>query len=155
MCPSVSLGAVARFTYYAACHPRSDYLPIPRESLERTINYLNNHIGLFQVNDEAYRAYRAYRRHDERVAAALRIVECEGIIVSLNGSGRDLLELPKLLDWPSKADLSLMGVRHDMMPIISAIRWPPDPGTASITGRALRRHNGITLATSFLHLPRI
>jgi len=31
-------------------------------------------------------------------------------------------------------DLTLRGTHHDMMPIISAIRWPPDPGTAPITG---------------------
>jgi hypothetical protein len=87
-------------------------------------------VGVLDVNTDLYRAYRG----DERIEGAKRIVDCAGIIVTFNGNGRDLLELSKLLDRPSKADLNLKGVHHDMMPIISTIRWPPDPGSAPITG---------------------
>ena len=54
--------------------------------------------------------------------------------MSFNGWGRDLLEMSKLLALPSESSLILSGEHHDMMPIISAIRWPPDPGTVPITG---------------------
>lgn len=71
--------------------------------------------------------YRAYRSPEERLEGAKRIVACPSVIVSFNGTGWDLLELSKILDLPSPAHLDLKGVHHDMMPIISRIRWPPDP----------------------------
>jgi hypothetical protein len=88
-------------------------------------------VGVLDINADIYRAFRT---RTERIDGARRIIECAGIIVSFNGSGRDLLELSKLLRLPSDAHLTLKGTHHDMMPIISAIRWPPDPGTAPITG---------------------
>jgi len=91
-------------------------------------------IDIVGVLDVIANIYRAYRTRTERIEGAQRIVECTGIIVSFNGSARDLLELSKLLGRTSVADLPLKGAHHDMMPIISAIRWPPDPGTAPITG---------------------
>jgi hypothetical protein len=87
-------------------------------------------VGVLDVNTDLYRAYRG----NERIEGAKRIVDCAGMIVTFNGNGRDLLELSKLLGRASQADLNLKGVHHDMMPIISTIRWPPDPGTAPITG---------------------
>jgi hypothetical protein len=47
------------------------------------------------------------------------------------------LNSPNLLGLPSVASLSLKNTHHGMMPIISAIRWPPDPETAPITGQNL------------------
>jgi hypothetical protein len=91
-------------------------------------------IGVLDVNTDVYRASRS---RTERVAAARGIVECTGIIVSFNGWGRDLLEMSKLLALPSESSLILSGEHHDMMPIISAVRWPPDPGTAPIAGPSL------------------
>ena len=88
-------------------------------------------VGVLDVNADRYRAYRT---SEERIAGARRIVDCAGTIVSFNGCGRDLLEFSKILGLPFEAHLTLKGIHHDMMPIISAIRWPPDPGTAPITG---------------------
>jgi hypothetical protein len=90
-----------------------------------------NIVGVLDINADVYRAYRT---RNERIEGAKRIVECAGIIVSFNGYGRDLVELSKILSLPAVASLTLKGTHHDMMPIISAIRWPPDPGTAPITG---------------------
>jgi hypothetical protein len=88
-------------------------------------------VGVLDVNADSYRAYRT---RSERIEGARRIVECAGIIISFNGDGCDLVELSKILGLSSRADLTLKGTHHDMMPIVSAIRWPPDPGTAPITG---------------------
>jgi hypothetical protein len=88
-------------------------------------------VGVLNVKNDLYRAYRT---RVERIAGAKRIADCAGIIVSFNGRGRDLLELSKLLSLPSVADMTLKGIHHDMMPIISAIRWPPDPGNSPIAG---------------------
>ena len=90
-----------------------------------------NIVGVLDINADVYRAYRT---RIERIEGAKRIVECAGIIVTFNGNGRDLVELSKILSLPAVASLTLKGTHHDMMPIISAIRWPPDPGTAPITG---------------------
>jgi hypothetical protein len=110
-------------------------------------------IGVLDVSTDVYRASRS---RDARVTAARRIVECAGIIVSFNGRGRDLLELSKLLALPSNSNLILKGEHHDMMPIISAIRWPPDPGTAPITGPSLaetyRHYFGDEIATPPPHM---
>jgi hypothetical protein len=91
-------------------------------------------VGVLDVNAGSYRAYRT---REERIEGAKRVVDCAGTIVSFNGGGRDLLELSKLLGLPSEAHLPLKGIHDDMMPIISAIRWPPDPGTAPIIGPSL------------------
>jgi hypothetical protein len=88
-------------------------------------------VGVLDVGADIY---RAYRKPEERIEGAKRIVDCAGTIVSFNGNGRDFPELSKILGLPSVADLTLKGTHHDMKPIISAIRWPPDPGTAPIVG---------------------
>jgi len=87
-------------------------------------------IGVLDIHADRYRGYRT---PDERIAGARRIVDCAGTIVSFNGCGRDLLEFSKILGLPPEAHLPLKGTHCDMMPITSAIRWPPDPGTAPIT----------------------
>jgi hypothetical protein len=94
--------------------------------------------GIIGVLDVNANRYRAYRTREERVEGAKRVVDCSGTIVSFNGCGTDLPELAKLLGLPSPAALTLKGIHRDMMPIISAIRWPPDPGTAPITGPNLK-----------------
>jgi hypothetical protein len=81
--------------------------------------------------------YRAYRTREERIEGAKRVVDSAGIIVSFNGGGRDLPELSKILGLSSPARLTLKGAHHDMMSIISAIRWPPDSGMAPIVGPSL------------------
>jgi hypothetical protein len=91
-------------------------------------------VGVLDINADMYRAYRT---RSERIEGARRIIGCTGIIVSFNGNGYDLVELSNLLGLPSVANLNLKGTHHDMMPIISAIRWPPDPETAPITGQNL------------------
>jgi len=88
-------------------------------------------VGVLDVNSDSYRAYRTRK---ERIEGARRVVNCAGHILSFNGRTRDLLELSKILELPSEAHLTLQGMHHDMMPIISAIRWPPEPDTAPITG---------------------
>jgi hypothetical protein len=88
-------------------------------------------VGVLDVDADSYRAYRT---GEERTEGAKRLVDCAGTIVSFNGCGRDLYELSIILGLPSQAHLTLKGIHCDMMPIISAIRWPPDPGTAPITG---------------------
>ncbi len=88
-------------------------------------------VGVLDVNVDMYSAYRT---REERIEGAKRIVDCAGTIVSFNGCGRDLFELAKILGLRSQAHLSLKGTHHDMRPIVSAIRWPPDPGTLPILG---------------------
>jgi len=110
-------------------------------------------VGVLDVNADRYRAYRT---REERVEGAKRVVDCAGTIVSFNGRGRDLLELSKILGLASETDLTLRGIHHDMMPIISAIRWPPDPGTAPITGPGLvetyQHYFGMLLLTPPPHI---
>jgi len=55
------------------------------------------------------------------------------------------LNSPNLLGLPSVASLSLKDTHHGMMPITSAVRWPPDLETAPITGQNLVETIGITL----------
>ena|ERR1700727_2887584 len=91
-------------------------------------------VGVLDVGTDIYRTYRT---REKRIEGAKRIVDCAGIIVSFNGDGRDLPELSKILGLSSPAHLTLKGAHHDMMSIISAIRWPPDPGSAPIVGSGL------------------
>jgi hypothetical protein len=65
------------------------------------------------------------------------VIDYAGTIVSFNGDGIDMPELSKILGLPSEAHLMLKGIHRDMMPIISAIRWPPYTGTAPINGPSL------------------
>jgi hypothetical protein len=103
-------------------------------------------VGVLDVNPNVYRAYRS---REERLEGARRIVDCASVIVSFNGTGRDLPELSKKLNLPSPAHLALKGEHHDMMPIISGIRWPPDPGTAPINGPNLTDTYGHYFGNAF------
>lgn len=91
-------------------------------------------IGILDVNSNAYTAYR----YGENMAeGAKRIISSTGTIVSFNGISRDLIEIAKILGFSSVAEMNISGEHNDMMKITSDIRWPPDPGSASIFGPGL------------------
>lgn len=91
-------------------------------------------IGILDVNNNAY---TAYRYGEDMIEGAKRIIATTGTIVSFNGTGRDLIEIAKMLGFSSVAEMNVAGYHDDMMNITSDIRWPPDPGTASILGPGL------------------
>jgi hypothetical protein len=91
-------------------------------------------IGILDVNGNAYTAYRYGK---DMVEGANRIISSAGIIVSFNGNGRDLIEVAKMLGFSSVVEMNVSGEHNDMMKITSDIRWPPDPGSASILGPGL------------------
>lgn len=91
-------------------------------------------IGILNVNSNTYTAYR----YGENMAeGANRIISSTGAIVSFNGIRRDLIEIAKILGFSSVAEMHISGEHNDMMEITSDIRWPPDPGSASILGQGL------------------
>jgi hypothetical protein len=47
-------------------------------------------VGVLDINADIYRPYRT---RGERIEGAKRILDCDGIIVSFNGRGRDIPEL--------------------------------------------------------------
>jgi hypothetical protein len=57
-------------------------------------------VGVLDITTDVYRAYRSRK---ERLEGAKRIVDCPSIIVSFNGSGRDLPELATILGLPPPA----------------------------------------------------
>lgn len=91
-------------------------------------------IGILDVIGNVYTAYCYGAGMAE---GAKRIISSTGTIVSFNGNGRDLIEIAKLLGFSSLAEMNISGKHYDMMKITSDIRWPPDPGTASILGPGL------------------
>lgn len=91
-------------------------------------------IGVLDVSSNAY---TAYRYGGDMVEGAKRITSTAGTIVSFNGKGRDLIEIAKILGFSSVAEMNVLGEHNDMMEITSNIRWPPDPGSASILGPGL------------------
>ena len=92
-------------------------------------------IGILDVNNNAY---TAYLHGEQMVEGASRIILSQGTIVSFNGKGRDLIEIARMLDFPSVSEMNISAKHDDMMEITSYIRWPPVPGSASICGPGLR-----------------
>ena len=99
-------------------------------------DYGEDIVGMIDLNTDAYTRYRGKRM----VEGANRILACEGIIVSFNGTDYDLPKLAKLAGLFASDTLSLLGIHHDMQIEASRDRWPPRPGTAPIVGSGLRDH---------------
>lgn len=91
-------------------------------------------IGVLDINSNAY---TAYRYGEDMVAGAKRIISTSGTVVSFNGNRYDLIEIAKILGYSSVSEMDVRGTHDDMLEIISDIRWPPRPGSASILGRGL------------------
>ena len=90
-------------------------------------------IGILEVDSGTYTAYR----YENMAEGANRLISSTGTIVSFNGNGRDLIEIAKILGFSSEAEMNISGEHNDMMEITSDIRWPPNPGSASILGPSL------------------
>jgi hypothetical protein len=91
-------------------------------------------VGILDVERNVYTPHRFGEGMFE---GAKRIATSVDTIVSFNGNGRDLIEIARILSIPSKLLLSLRCQHDDMADTISAIRWPPDPGTAPILDQSL------------------
>lgn len=89
-------------------------------------------VGILDVNTGAYAPYRG----EDMIDGARRLIDCEGIIVSFNGTLSDLPSLARILGVEAGA-LELNGIHRDMREIASKDRWPPDPGTSPILGTSL------------------
>jgi len=113
-------------------HARGIPTPVANEAL--AFDWGTTVIGILDINSDAYTAYRYGK---DMAEGARRIIASPGTIISFNGNGKDLIEIAKILDFTSVAEMNVSGQHDDMMLITSDIRWPPDPGTASILGHGL------------------
>ena len=99
-------------------------------------DYGEDIVGMIDLNTDAYTRYRGARL----VEGAKRVLACEGIIVSFNGTDYDLPRLAKLARDSASHTPSARGIHHDMQVEASRDRWPPRPGTDPIVGTDLRDH---------------
>ena len=99
-------------------------------------DYGEDIVGVIDLNTDVYVLYRGKCM----VEGAQRILACEGIIVSFNGTSYDLPKLAKVAGLSASDTPSLRGAHHDMRIEASRDRWLPRPGTAPIVGSSLRDH---------------
>ena len=99
-------------------------------------DYGEDIVGMIDLNTDTYTRYRGERM----VEGAKRILACDGIVVSFNGTYYDLPKLAKVAGLSASDKPSLRGIHHDMQIEASRERWPPRPGTAPIVGCCLRDH---------------
>ena len=100
-------------------------------------DYGEDIVGMIDLNTDTYTRYRG----KAMVEGAKRILACDGIIVSFNGTCYDLPRLAKFAGLSASDTPSLRGIHHDMQIEASRDRWPPRPGTAPIIGSGLRDHH--------------
>ena len=86
-----------------------------------------NLVGVLDVHAGEYTPYRG----DAMVDGARRMVDCEGTIVSFNGTCCDLPWLARILGLKEETP-DLKGDHCDMLEIASEDRWPTYPGRAAI-----------------------
>ena len=98
-----------------------------------TFDIGENLVGVLDVNTGEYTSYRG----DEKVDGARRVIACEGIIVSFNGTCCDLPSLVRILGLKEETP-DLKGDHCDMLEIASEDRWPTSPGGTPIWGTNLR-----------------
>lgn len=99
-------------------------------------DYDEDIVGMIDLNTDAYTRYRG----ECMIEGANRILACDGIIVSFNGTGYDLPRLARLTGLSASDTPSPRGIHHDMQFEASRDHWPPRPGTASIVGWSLQDH---------------
>ncbi len=99
-------------------------------------DYGGDIVGIIDVNTNAYTRYRG----ECMVEGAKRILSCDGVIISFNGTRCDLPMLASLAGFSASETPPLRGIHHDMQIEASLDRWPPLPGTAPIVGPCLRDH---------------
>ena len=97
-------------------------------------DYGEDIIGMIDLDTDAYTRYRG----ECLVKGAKRVLACEGIIVSFNGTNYDLPRLVKLAGNFGSDTPSPQGIHYDMQIEASRDRWPPDRGTTPIVGTPLR-----------------
>ena len=107
---------------------------VPNENDVLAFDWGTTIIGILDVERNVYMPNRFA---EGMLDGAKRIATSVGTIVSFNGNGCDLIEIAKIVSISSKEALSLRCQHDDMAEIISAIRWPPDPGTTPIRGQNL------------------
>jgi len=93
-------------------------------------------VGIIDLKTDAYTRYRG----ECMVEGAKRILSCDGVIISFNGTRYDLPMLVRLAGPSASDTLALRGIHHDMQIEASRDRWPPPHGTAPIVGPCLRDH---------------
>ena len=99
-------------------------------------DYGEDIVGVLDLNTDVYARFRG----ECMIGGAKRILACDGIIVSFNGTGYDLPNLAKVVGLSDSDTPPLRGTHHDMQIEASRERWPPRPGTAPIIGFGLRDH---------------
>ena len=99
-------------------------------------DYGEDIVGVIDLNTDAYTRYRG----ECMIEGAKRILACDGIIVSFNGTGYDLPKLAKLAGLSASDTPSLRGIHHDMQIEASRDRWPPATRNCSYRRPGLRDH---------------
>ena len=92
-------------------------------------------VGVLDVNTGEYTPYR----ENAMVDGTRRVVECEGAIVSFNGTHCDLPWLARILALKDEIP-SLKGNHYDMLEIAVEDRWGTRLGGKTIIGPDLRAH---------------
>ncbi len=93
-------------------------------------------VGMIDLRADSYSRYKGRRMVD----GARRILDCEGTIISFNGTIYDLPELARIAGIAEPDALSLRSDHYDMLIEASRDRWPPVPGNRRIVFQALRKH---------------
>ena len=99
-------------------------------------DYGQSIVGMIDLRTDSYSRYRGRRMID----GASRILDCEGIVISFNGTEYDLPKLATLIGVAEPDALSLRGDHYDMLIEASRDRWPPAPGNPKIVFQALPKH---------------
>ncbi len=99
-------------------------------------DYGEDIVGMIDLNTHDCTRYRGKCM----IEGAKRILVCDGIIISFNGTCYDLPKLVKVARFSASDTPSLRGIHNDMQIEASRDRWPPLPGTAPIVGSGLRDH---------------
>ena len=94
-------------------------------------------VGILDLCTDTYTPFRGQRMID----GARMVFECEGIVISFNGTLYDLPELAKLTDIKEPAT-ALRGTHHDMQIKASEYLWAPYPGEERILGPDLKGYYG-------------
>lgn len=98
-------------------------------------DYGQSIVGMIDLRTDLYIRYKGRRMVD----GARRILDCEGIVISFNGTRYDLPRLAELVGVADSDNPPLRGEHVDMQIEASRDRWPPDPGTSPIAGENLEK----------------
>ncbi len=96
-------------------------------------DYGQSIVGMIDLRTDAYIRYKP----PSMIDGAKRILDCEGIVISFNGTLYDLPKLAELVGVADSDNPPLRGEHVDMQIEASRDRWPPDPGTKPILGNRL------------------